>query len=71
MKRSLVAVILAAACASCATEAAQPHPDLWALARVAPSNIPQADIYLGGHYSLDACKDAGADWLAQRSHKAY
>lgn len=71
MNRSLVAIILAAACSSCALEAAPPDPDLWALALVAPSNIPQADVYLGGHHSLDACKDAGVDWLAQRSNKAY
>lgn len=71
MNRSLVALVLAALCGSCALEAAPPKPDIWSLALVAPGEVSQADVYLGGHRSLDACKHAGSDWLADRRPHAY
>jgi hypothetical protein len=66
MIRAIVAVLIAAACASCTYE---PRiPDIWSLAMVEPGK----EVYLGGHHSFDDCRQAGFDWLeAQPRHQSY
>ncbi|HET6157122.1 MAG TPA: hypothetical protein VFE34_02150 [Dongiaceae bacterium] len=58
MSRSLLVILLAAACASCVVDPIR--PDVWSLAR---SDANNNDVYLGGHLSLEACQRAGFEWF--------
>lgn len=61
MVRPLIAILVAAASASCTYEPR--FPDIWSLALVEQGK----ETYLGGHYSVDDCRRAGYDWLEVQS----
>jgi len=61
MSRAVFAALFALACASCAVDPIDPN--IWSLAMTNPST--SQEVYLGGHYTLDACKKAGVDYFAE------
>jgi hypothetical protein len=61
MSRSLLAILFGAACASCAVDPIDPN--IWSLALADPNS--GSEVYLGGHYSLEACRRAGVDWFTE------
>ena len=68
MTRYLASILLAAICVSCASEGTAPAQDIWSLAIADPG---LTEVYLGGHSSLDSCKDAGVSWLNRGHDRAY
>jgi hypothetical protein len=66
MSRSFIAILLAVVCSSCVSE--RRGPDIWSLS-VADAN--SNEIYLGGHYTLDACREAGMDWFTGTKDHGY
>jgi len=59
MSRAVFAALFALACASCAVDPIDPN--VWSLAMTDTNS--SKEVYLGGHYTLDACKRAGSDWF--------
>ena len=68
MTKYLASILLAAICASCASEATTPGQDIWSLAIADPG---LTEVYLGGYHSLNSCKEAGASWLSRSHDRAY
>jgi hypothetical protein len=60
MSRSILTALFAVACASCAVDPIDPN--IWSLAMTDTNGTKE--VYLGGHYTLEACKRAGVDWFA-------
>ena len=61
MSRAVFAALFAVACASCAVDPIDPN--IWSLAMTNTST--SQEVYLGGHYTLDACKKAGVDYVVE------
>lgn len=58
MGRSVIVALLGIALGSCAADPIRPA--IWSLSRTdADSN----EVFLGGHYSLEACQRAGLAWF--------
>lgn len=66
MAKYVANILLAAVCTSCASETTT--PDIWSLAIADPG---LTEVYLGGHRSLDSCKEAGVSWLSRGHDRAY
>ena len=58
--RSILVALLSVACASCAVDPISPN--IWSLAR---TDANGAEVYLGGHYTLEACQRAGLEWFTE------
>jgi hypothetical protein len=61
MSRSVLAILFGVVCSSCAVDPIDPN--IWSLALLDPAR--SSEVYLGGHYSLEACRKAGVDWFAE------
>ena len=48
------------ACASCVVDPISPN--VWSLAR---TDANGSEVYLGGHYTLEACQRAGVEWFTE------
>jgi hypothetical protein len=68
MVKHIASILLAAVCMSCASETTTPTQDVWSLAIADPG---LTEVYLGGHSSLDSCKEAGVSWLSRGHDRAY
>jgi hypothetical protein len=68
MAKYLASILLAAVCGSCAAETTAPRQDIWSLAIADPG---LTEVYLGGHSSLQNCKEAGVSWLNRSHDKTY
>ena len=58
--RSILVALLSVACASCVVDPISPN--IWSLARTDASGH---EMYLGGHYTLEACQRAGVEWFTE------
>lgn len=58
--RSILVALLSVACASCVVDPISPN--IWSLAR---TDANGAEVYLGGHYTLEACQRAGLEWFTE------
>jgi len=58
--RSILVALLSVACASCAVDPISPN--IWSLAR---TDANGGEVYLGGHYTLEACQRAGLEWFTE------
>jgi len=58
--RSILVALLSVACASCAVDPISPN--IWSLAR---TDANGAEVYLGGHYTLESCQRAGLEWFTE------
>ena len=68
MTRYFAMALALVACASCATETAEPKPVAWSLAL---ADAGYTEVYLGGYRSLENCRDAGRSWLSRAHDKTY
>ena len=68
MVRYIASILIAAVCTSCASETTTPTQDIWSLAIADPG---LTEVYLGGHNSLDSCKEAGVSWLSRSHDRTY
>jgi hypothetical protein len=68
MVRHIATTLLAAVCASCTSETTTSTQDIWSLAIADPG---LTEVYLGGHSSLESCKEAGVFWLIRSHDRAY
>ena len=68
MARYVASILLAAVCTSCASEATTPTQYVRSPA-IAAAGL--TEVYLGGHRSLDSCKEAGVSWLSRGHDRAY
>ena len=68
MAKYVATTLFAAVCASCASQTTTPTQDVWSLAIADPG---LTEVYLGGHSSLDRCKEAGVSWLSRGHDRAY
>jgi hypothetical protein len=59
MSRSILIVLLSVALGSCVVDPISPN--IWSLSRTDANS----EVFLGGHYTLEACQKAGVRWFTE------